>query len=112
MGLYPLVVFVFVCVCVYVCICVCVYVRFSQAWQEPLGVVTVIAPWNYPFSLVFSPLVGVIAAGNTCVMKPSEVPENCCALIAVSDAKWDFNVLALGVHWFAAAHCCFDRQAQ
>ncbi|HEU4473041.1 MAG TPA: aldehyde dehydrogenase [Flavisolibacter sp.] len=39
---------------------------------EPLGVVLIIAPWNYPFQLLFSPLVGAIAAGNCVVLKPSE----------------------------------------
>jgi aldehyde dehydrogenase (NAD+) len=34
--------------------------------------VLIIAPWNYPFQLVFSPLIGAIAAGNTVVIKPSE----------------------------------------
>jgi aldehyde dehydrogenase (NAD+) len=41
--------------------------------REPLGVVGVIAPWNYPVQLLLAPLVGAIAAGNTVVLKPSEV---------------------------------------
>ena len=40
---------------------------------EPYGVMLHISPWNYPFQLVFTPLVGAIAAGNTVVMKPSEL---------------------------------------
>lgn len=39
---------------------------------EPLGVVLVIGPWNYPFYLCLAPLVGAIAAGNCVVVKPSE----------------------------------------
>ncbi|MBS1985563.1 MAG: aldehyde dehydrogenase [Bdellovibrionales bacterium] len=39
---------------------------------EPYGVVLIQAPWNYPFQLLLSPLVGAIAAGNTAVLKPSE----------------------------------------
>lgn len=39
---------------------------------EPLGVVLIIAPWNYPFQLIISPLVGAMAAGNSVVLKPSE----------------------------------------
>jgi aldehyde dehydrogenase (NAD+) len=39
---------------------------------EPLGVVCIIAPWNYPFQLLFTPLIGAIAAGNCAVLKPSE----------------------------------------
>ncbi|MNX25730.1 Aldehyde dehydrogenase [compost metagenome] len=40
---------------------------------EPYGTVLIIAPWNYPFQLAISPLVGAIAAGNTVVLKPSEL---------------------------------------
>ncbi len=40
---------------------------------EPLGVVLVIAPWNYPVQLSLAPMVGAIAAGNCVVLKPSEV---------------------------------------
>lgn len=40
--------------------------------REPLGVVLVMAPWNYPFQLLFNPLVGAIAAGNCVALKPSE----------------------------------------
>jgi aldehyde dehydrogenase (NAD+) len=41
--------------------------------SEPLGVVLIIAPWNYPFQLLMTPLIGAIAAGNCVVMKPSEL---------------------------------------
>ncbi|MEI6061327.1 MAG: aldehyde dehydrogenase [Bacteroidota bacterium] len=44
----------------------------NRIYKEPYGTVLIIAPWNYPFQLVFSPLVGAIAAGNTVVVKPSE----------------------------------------
>jgi len=44
----------------------------SYLLTEPLGVVLIIAPWNYPFQLLFAPLVGAIAAGNSVVLKPSE----------------------------------------
>ena len=40
--------------------------------KEPLGVVLIIGPWNYPFQLLFNPLLGAIAAGNCVVLKPSE----------------------------------------
>jgi len=40
--------------------------------QEPLGVVCIIGPWNYPFHLLFTPLIGAIAGGNCVVLKPSE----------------------------------------
>ena len=44
----------------------------SRIIREPLGVVFIIGPWNYPFNLLFTPLVGAIAAGNCAVLKPSE----------------------------------------
>jgi aldehyde dehydrogenase (NAD+) len=39
---------------------------------EPLGVVLIISPWNYPFQLLFTPLIGAMAAGNCVVLKSSE----------------------------------------
>jgi aldehyde dehydrogenase (NAD+) len=44
----------------------------SFIMPEPLGVVLIIAPWNYPVMLLLAPLVGAIAAGNCVVLKPSE----------------------------------------
>ena len=44
----------------------------SEIHYEPKGVILIIAPWNYPFNLIFDPLVGAIAAGNTVLIKPSE----------------------------------------
>jgi len=47
----------------------------GRGWviREPLGVVLVIAPWNYPVQLLLGPVVAAIAAGNAVVMKPSEL---------------------------------------
>lgn len=44
----------------------------SYVLKEPLGVVLIIGPWNYPLQLLFTPLCGAIAAGNCVVLKPSE----------------------------------------
>ena len=44
----------------------------SRVMKEPLGVVLIIGPWNYPFQLLINPLIGAIAAGNCVVLKPSE----------------------------------------
>lgn len=43
----------------------------SMVHPEPKGVVLIISPWNYPFQLAMSPLVGAIAAGNCVILKPS-----------------------------------------
>ncbi|CAM9094723.1 unnamed protein product, partial [Hapterophycus canaliculatus] len=52
--------------------------------KEPFGVVTIIAPWNFPVALLINPLVGALAAGNTCVVKPSEISAASNQLLAVS----------------------------
>jgi aldehyde dehydrogenase (NAD+) len=44
----------------------------SYIMREPMGVVLIMGPWNYPLQLLFTPLVGAIAAGNCVVVKPSE----------------------------------------
>ena len=50
--------------------------------REPLGVVLVIAPWNYPVYLLVSPLAAALAAGNAAVVKPSEVSPSVSAALA------------------------------
>ena len=44
----------------------------SKIYRDPLGVVLIISPWNYPLQLLLIPLVGAIAGGNCAVLKPSE----------------------------------------
>ncbi len=53
----------------------------SYIQAEPLGVVLIISPWNYPFQLLLTPLIGAIAAGNCVVVKPSELAPNTAAII-------------------------------
>ena len=43
----------------------------SYVIPEPYGVALVMSPWNYPFMLCLEPLIGAVAAGNCCVLKPS-----------------------------------------
>jgi aldehyde dehydrogenase (NAD+) len=54
----------------------------SRVVREPLGVVLIVAPWNYPLSLAVTPLAGALAAGNCVVVKPSEVSAGTSALLA------------------------------
>lgn len=49
--------------------------------KEPYGVTLIISPWNYPVQLAFAPVIGAIAAGNTIVLKPSELTPHTAALI-------------------------------
>ena len=53
----------------------------SKRVPEPLGVVLVIAPWNYPVQLLLVPSAGAIAAGNAVILKPSEVSAATSALL-------------------------------
>jgi aldehyde dehydrogenase (NAD+) len=61
----------------------------AQAWvqPEPLGLVLIIGPWNYPFQLLISPLVGAIAAGNCAILKPSEYAPQTSAVVAALVAE-------------------------
>ena len=54
----------------------------AQLRPEPKGVCLIIAPWNYPLNLALSPLVSCLAAGNSAIVKPSELTPATSALIA------------------------------
>ena len=49
------------------------FIGSSYIYNDPYGIVLNIAPWNYPFQLLVSPLVGILAAGNCAILKPSEL---------------------------------------
>ncbi|GIO33820.1 MULTISPECIES: aldehyde dehydrogenase [Paenibacillus] len=49
---------------------------------EPYGTALIIAPWNYPYQLAVSPLIGALAAGNTVLLKPSELTPAMSSLLA------------------------------
>ena len=54
----------------------------SHIVHEPYGTCLIIAPWNYPFQLLVAPLIGAMAAGNCCVLKPSEISVNTARLVS------------------------------
>jgi aldehyde dehydrogenase (NAD+) len=54
----------------------------ARVVREPLGVVLVIGPWNYPVQLALVPLAGALAAGNAVILKPSELAPATSALLA------------------------------
>ena len=54
----------------------------SYIIPEPLGTVLVISAWNYPYQLALIPAISAIAAGNTVVIKPSEIPNNTSKILA------------------------------
>lgn len=53
----------------------------SYYYYEPKGVCLIIAPWNFPVNLTFAPLVSAIAAGNTVILKPSEMTPHTAAVM-------------------------------
>ncbi|WP_220476965.1 coniferyl aldehyde dehydrogenase [Massilia cavernae] len=53
----------------------------SRLLRQPLGVVGIIAPWNYPFQLAFTPAAAALAAGNSVMLKPSDLTPRLSALL-------------------------------
>ncbi|HEX6293497.1 MAG TPA: aldehyde dehydrogenase family protein [Herpetosiphonaceae bacterium] len=80
--------------------------RVSSVWflagtrsairYEPRGVVLILAPWNYPFSLLINPLIAAIAAGNCAIVRPSEkVPHTARVLASIIAATFEEREVAL-----------------
>ncbi|MAI68337.1 MAG: coniferyl aldehyde dehydrogenase [Rhizobiales bacterium TMED143] len=68
----------------------------SQISYQPKGVVGVIAPWNFPFGMVFEPLAGVLAAGNRAMIKPSEfTPATSSIMAEIIGSAFDPSELAV-----------------
>lgn len=53
----------------------------SYIYPEPYGIVLIVGPFNYPFQLVFEPLIGAISAGNCAIIKPSEFTSNVSSIV-------------------------------
>jgi acyl-CoA reductase-like NAD-dependent aldehyde dehydrogenase len=73
----------------------------GRAWvqPQPVGLVGIIAPWNYPLMLALTPVAGALAAGNRVLVKPSELTPSVTALIAEILAEAlppDWAAVALG----------------
>ncbi len=73
----------------------------SKIYRDPLGEVLIIAPWNYPFQLVFGPLICAIAGGNTAFIKPSEEAVHTALLVEkiiheTFDAHYIYVVQGIG----------------
>ena len=68
----------------------------NYIYKEPYGTVLIISPWNYPFQLLFAPAIGAIAAGNTVVLKPSELAPHTAALVnQIITDHFDANVITV-----------------
>ncbi|MCI8307267.1 MAG: aldehyde dehydrogenase [Lachnospiraceae bacterium] len=58
------------------------FISHSYTVRNPYGVVLIMSPWNYPLLLTLEPLIGAIAAGNCCILKPSAYSPATSAVIA------------------------------
>jgi aldehyde dehydrogenase (NAD+) len=70
----------------------------GSAWvqPDPLGIILIIGPWNYPFQLLISPLMGAIAAGNCAILKPSELaPASSKVVAELIQETFDPNYIAV-----------------
>ncbi len=66
----------------------------SKIYAEPLGNCLVIGAWNYPYQISLTPLIAAIAAGNTVILKPSELPENSMKIMAkIINENFESNYL-------------------
>jgi aldehyde dehydrogenase (NAD+) len=68
----------------------------SYLVPEPLGVSLVIGAWNFPYNLTLTPLVGSMAAGNTTILKPSELAQHTSAIMTkILNENFDSNYIHL-----------------
>ena len=68
----------------------------SYIIAEPLGAVLIISSWNYPYQLALIPAISAMAAGNTVVIKPSEVPNSTSKILAqLINSNFDSNYLSV-----------------
>ena len=68
----------------------------SYIIPEPLGTVLVISAWNYPYQIALIPVISAIAAGNTVVLKPSEIPNNTSRiLVKIINTNFDANLFTV-----------------
>jgi coniferyl-aldehyde dehydrogenase len=78
----------------------------AQVEFQPKGVVGVVSPWNFPWALAFSPIASIFAAGNVCMLKPSELAPRTSALMAQLVAQFfhetEFTILQGGPETGAA----------
>lgn len=68
----------------------------SYVYPEPYGIALIISPWNYPLNLLFTPLIGALAAGNCAILKPSEIAVNTAAVVSrIIKAEFEERYLAV-----------------
>jgi coniferyl-aldehyde dehydrogenase len=83
----------------------------THVQYQALGVVGIISPWNFPLNLAFSPLAGVLAAGNVALLKPSELTPHTSDLLATLVARYFDPMEVDTVLGDAAVGAAFSQQA-
>lgn len=72
------------------------FFSWSRIYPDPFGNTLIIAPWNYPFQLALSPLIGAIAAGNTAIIKASELAPHTSGIIKkIIEEKFNSDYIAV-----------------
>ncbi len=68
----------------------------SKIVAEPRGVCLIVSPWNYPFNLTFCPMILALAAGNTVILKPSEMtPSMSAVIVSIVTSVFDKKEVAI-----------------
>lgn len=66
----------------------------SYIYNDPYGVCLIISPWNYPLQLSIIPLIGAISAGNTVILKPSELsPFTSTLIVEIINSTFEMNYI-------------------
>ena len=87
--------------------------QLGTSWiqSEPLGVTYVIAPWNYPFQLALSPVIGAMAAGNTCLIRPSRMSENTAKIMEkIINENFDEGYLKVVISDMAQSNALLEQK--
>ena len=81
----------------------------SRIQHEPRGVVLIMAAWNYPFALLFAPLIGAVAAGNCAMLRPSErVPHTSAVARRIVETAFEPDEVAMIGGDLASARILLD----
>lgn len=83
----------------------------SYIIKEPYGCSLILAPWNYPFQLAIAPTIGALAAGNTVILKPSEIAQHTSEVLKrMVDTYFDPRVLSVVLGGIEETHALLDQR--
>lgn len=87
--------------------------QLGSSWiqAEPFGCTYIIAPWNYPFQLALSPVIGAMAAGNTCLIRPSRMSENTAKIMEkIINENFDDGYLKVVISDMAQSNALLEQK--